>query len=137
MGQDGGAPPEEQQFMGFSCPCLNGTEGVRDLKPARATAVKGDNSRYSIVWTMVAAGRRKWVWRQELSQLSSPLPVHHPSAYASYFPSEKQNQDETGQGDIERPAQSMQSRGLIWRGEGIPRTRAERWGAHPCGVCGP
>lgn len=103
--------------------------GVRDLKPARATAVKGDDSCCSIVRTMVA-GRKEEVGGGKKYPNFLPLLPVHPLPMLLI-------ETRIRQAQCQLRAQSMQSRGLIWRGKGIPSTWAERWGAHPVGSVGP
>ena len=76
MGWGWRSTEEQQQWEVFLPLSLNGTGGVRDLKPARATAIKGDDSRCSIVWTMVAGRKEEMGGGRNYPNFLPLLPVH-------------------------------------------------------------
>lgn len=67
---------EQQQWEVFLLLSLKGKGGVRDPKPARATAIKGYNSCCPIVWTMVAGWKEEVGGGKKHPNFLPLLPVH-------------------------------------------------------------
>lgn len=67
---------EQQQWEVFLPLSLKGKGAVRDPKLARVTAIKGDNSCSSIVWTMVTGWKEEVGGGKKHPNFLPLLPVH-------------------------------------------------------------